>query len=77
MSFVFLWLGVQSFFVFLIRVDKECILVLTQFVVKSRVVFCFLGLRGAGDGFLKLTNMLIEAIKKVGKGLGLYPPFQI
>jgi len=51
--------------------------VLTQFVVKSRVVFCFLGLRGAGDGFLKLTNMLIEAIKKVGKGLGLYPPFQI
>ena len=33
--------------------------------------------RGAGDGFLKLTYMLIEAKKKVGKGLGLYPPFQI
>ena len=33
--------------------------------------------RGAGGGFLILTYMLIKAIKKVGKGLGLYPPFQI
>ena len=33
--------------------------------------------RGAGDGFLKLTYMLIEAKKKVGKGLGLYPPFEV
>ena len=31
-------------------------------------------LQGAGT---KLTYMLIKAMKKVGKGLGLYPPFQI
>ena len=43
---------------------------------KSSCLLLFMA-RGAGDGFLKLTYMLIEAIKKVGRGLGLYPPFEV
>ena len=48
----------------------------------KRSCLLLLRLQGCWGSFLKLTYMLINkdvnwAIKKVGKGLGLYPPFQI